>query len=66
MQRSHTWSDMWKMSTLGFQYSHALKADKYADLSMDLETKGYRTDLFPIKVGASGVVGSYNNINYNI
>ena len=46
------------MSTLGFQYSHALKADKYADLSMDLETKGYRTDLFPIKVGASGVVGS--------
>ena len=33
------------------QYSNALKADKYADLSMDLEAKGYRTDLFPIEVG---------------
>ena len=40
-----------------FQYSNALKADKYADLSMDLEAKGYRTDLFPIEVGARGVVG---------
>ena len=39
------------------QYSNALKADKYADLSMDLEAKGYRTDLFPIEVGARGVVG---------
>ena len=39
------------------QYSNALKADKYADLSMDLELKGYRTDLFPIEVGARGVVG---------
>ena len=28
------------------QYSNALKADKYADLSMDLEAKGYRTNLF--------------------
>ena len=24
---------------------------------MDLEAKGYRTDLFPIEVGARGVVG---------
>ena len=39
------------------QYSNALKADKYADLSMDLEAKGYRTDLFPVEVGARGVVG---------
>ena len=39
------------------QYSNALEADKYADLSMDLEAKGYRTDLFPIDVGAKGVVG---------
>ena len=39
------------------QYSNALKADKYADLSMDLEAKGYRTDLFPIEVGARGVGG---------
>ena len=39
------------------QYSNALKADKYADLSMDVEAKGYRTDLFPIEVGARGVVG---------
>ena len=39
------------------QYSNALEADKYADLSMDLEAKGYRTDLFPIEVGARGVVG---------
>ena len=39
------------------QYSNALKADKYADLTMDLEAKGYRTDLFPIEVGARGVVG---------
>ena len=39
------------------QYSNALKADKYANLSMDLEAKGYRTDLFPIEVGARGVVG---------
>ena len=39
------------------QYSNALKADKYADLSMDLEAKGYRTDLFSIEVGARGVVG---------
>ena len=36
------------------QYSNALKADKHADLSMDLEAKGYRTDLFPIEVGARG------------
>ena len=36
------------------QYSNALKADKYADLSMDLEAKGYRTDLFPIQVGTGG------------
>ena len=45
--------------TVGGQASiqQALKADKYADLSMDLETKGYRTDLFPIEVGARGVVG---------
>ena len=39
------------------QYSNALKADKYADLSMDLQAKGYRLDLFPIEVGARGVVG---------
>ena len=39
------------------QYSNELKVDKYADLSMDLEAKGYRTDLFPIEVGARGVVG---------
>ena len=39
------------------QYSNALKADKYANLSMDLEAKGYRTDPFPIEVGARGVVG---------
>ena len=39
------------------QYSNALKADKYADLSMDLEAKGYLTDLFPIEFGARGVVG---------
>ena len=39
------------------QYSNELKADKYADLSMDLEAIGYRTDLFPIKVGARGIVG---------
>ena len=32
------------------QYSNALKADKYADLSMDLEAKGYRTDLFPSRL----------------
>ena len=38
------------------QYSNALKADKYADLSMDLEAKVYRTDLFPIEVGARGIV----------
>ena len=36
------------------QYSNALKAD---NLSMDLEAKGYLTDLFPIEVGARGVVG---------
>ena len=40
------------------QYSNELKADKFADLSMDLEAKGYlRTDLFPIEVGARGIVG---------
>ena len=39
------------------QYSNAFKADKYADLSMDLEAKGYRTDLFPIEVGARDIVG---------
>ena len=39
------------------QYSNALKADKYADLSMDLEAKRYRTNLFPIEVGARGVAG---------
>ena len=39
------------------QYSNALKADKYANLSMDLEAKGYRTDLFPIEVGARVGVG---------
>ena len=39
------------------QYSNALKADKYADLSMDLEAKGYLTDLFPIEISARGVVG---------
>ena len=39
------------------QCSNALKADKYADLSMDLEAKGCRTDLFPVKVGARGLVG---------
>ena len=36
------------------QYSTALKADKYADLSMDLEAKVYRTDLFPSRL-AQGV-----------
>ena len=39
------------------QYINALKEDKYADLLMDLEAKGYGTDLFPIEVGARGVVG---------
>ena len=39
------------------QYSNALKVDKYADLSMDLEVKGYLTDLFPIEVGTRGIVG---------
>ena len=42
--------------------SNVLKTEKYADLSMDLETKGYRTDFFPIEVGVvvvvkQGVVG---------
>ena len=32
------------------QYSDALKADKYADLSMGLEAKGYRTDLSPLRL----------------
>ena len=35
------------------KYSNALKAEKYADLSMDLEAAG----LFPIKVGARGMEG---------
>ena len=39
------------------QYSNALKADKYADLSMDPEVKEYQTDRFPMEVGAKGVVG---------
>ena len=33
------------------EYSNVLNAEKYADLSMDLEVKGYRTDLFSIGVG---------------
>ena len=37
------------------EYSNALKAEKYADLSIDLEVK--RTDIFPIEVGSRGVVG---------
>ena len=42
------------------QYSNALKADKYADLSMDLEAKEYRTYLFPIEVGSSRQDYLYN------
>ena len=39
------------------EYCNALKAEKHADLSMDLETKSYRTDLLPIEIGVRGVVG---------
>ena len=39
------------------EYSNALKAENYVDLSMGLEAKGYRTYLFPIEVGARGIVG---------
>ena len=34
------------------EYSNALNEIKYADLSMDLEAKGYRSDLSSIEVGA--------------
>ena len=37
------------------EYSNALKAVKHSDLSTDIEAK---CNLFPIEVGARGVVGS--------
>ena len=37
--------------------SNALKSDRYLDLTMDLEARGYGVHLFAIEVGARGLVG---------
>ena len=44
---------------MNIEYSNAIKAEKYANLSVGLEAKNYiqRTYLFPIEVGARDVVG---------
>lgn len=50
MELTVPWEDRMEMS-------NALKSDKYSDLVVDMEEKGYKVHFFAVEVGARGLVG---------